>query len=101
MWRSPGNFWTARPSRRAGTRPVFFWNARDLERKLADFQAYYNAARSRDPRRRRPCAPDELKEDARFEDPGVVGEQAEDGPHEEALQVVTVTRRSPWRADTR
>ena len=22
-----------------------FWNARDLERKLADFQAYYNAAR--------------------------------------------------------
>ena len=23
-----------------------FWNARDLERKLADFQAYYNAARS-------------------------------------------------------
>ena len=34
---------------------------------------------------------DELKEDvARFEDPGVVGEQAKDGPHEEALQVVTV-----------
>ena len=26
--------------------PVLFWNARDLERKLADFQAYYNAARS-------------------------------------------------------
>ena len=25
---------------------VFFWNGRDLERKLADFQAYYNAARS-------------------------------------------------------
>jgi putative transposase len=25
---------------------VMFWNARDLERKLADFQAYYNAARS-------------------------------------------------------
>jgi Integrase core domain len=25
---------------------VLFWNARDLERKLADFQAYYNAARS-------------------------------------------------------
>jgi putative transposase len=25
---------------------VPFWNARDLERKLADFQAYYNAARS-------------------------------------------------------
>ncbi len=25
---------------------VFFWNARDLQRKLADFQAYYNAARS-------------------------------------------------------
>ncbi len=24
---------------------VFFWNARDLQRKLADFQAYYNAAR--------------------------------------------------------
>jgi len=24
---------------------VLFWNARDLERKLADFQAYYNAAR--------------------------------------------------------
>jgi len=24
---------------------VPFWNARDLERKLADFQAYYNAAR--------------------------------------------------------
>ena len=25
---------------------VLFWNARDLERKLADFQAYYNATRS-------------------------------------------------------
>jgi hypothetical protein len=25
---------------------VLFWNARDLERKLADFQNYYNAARS-------------------------------------------------------
>ncbi len=25
---------------------VLFWNARDLERKLTDFQAYYNAARS-------------------------------------------------------
>ena len=25
---------------------VIFWNTRDLERKLADFQAYYNAARS-------------------------------------------------------
>ena len=25
---------------------VLFWNARDLERKLADFQAYDNAARS-------------------------------------------------------
>src|SRR5215471_13133442 len=25
---------------------VQFWNGRDLERKLADFQAYYNAARS-------------------------------------------------------
>ncbi len=25
---------------------VLFWNARDLERKLADFQDYYNAARS-------------------------------------------------------
>jgi transposase InsO family protein len=25
---------------------VLFWNARDLERKLADFQAYYNEARS-------------------------------------------------------
>jgi hypothetical protein len=24
---------------------LLFWNARDLERKLADFQAYYNAAR--------------------------------------------------------
>jgi putative transposase len=24
---------------------VLFWNARDLERKLADFQGYYNAAR--------------------------------------------------------
>ena len=24
---------------------VFFWNTRDLERKLADFQAYYNEAR--------------------------------------------------------
>ena len=23
-----------------------FWNAHDLERKLAEFQAYYNAARS-------------------------------------------------------
>jgi putative transposase len=26
---------------------VLFWNARDLERKLADFQTYYNAARKR------------------------------------------------------
>ena len=25
---------------------VLFWNARDPERKLADFQTYYNAARS-------------------------------------------------------
>jgi len=25
---------------------VLFWNARDLERKLAEFQSYYNAARS-------------------------------------------------------
>lgn len=25
---------------------LLFWNARDFERKLADFQAYYNAARS-------------------------------------------------------
>jgi transposase InsO family protein len=25
---------------------VLFWNARDLERRLADFQTYYNAARS-------------------------------------------------------
>jgi putative transposase len=25
---------------------VLFWNARDLERKLADFQTYYKAARS-------------------------------------------------------
>ena len=25
---------------------VPFWNARDLERKLAEFQTYYNAARS-------------------------------------------------------
>ena len=25
---------------------VLFWNARDLERKLADFTAYYNSARS-------------------------------------------------------
>ena len=25
---------------------VLFWNARDLERKLADFQAYYNEVRS-------------------------------------------------------
>ena len=25
---------------------LLFWNARDLERKLAEFQAYYNAARS-------------------------------------------------------
>jgi putative transposase len=25
---------------------VLFWNSRDLERKLADFQAYHNAARS-------------------------------------------------------
>jgi hypothetical protein len=25
---------------------MLFWNARDLERKLADFQTYYNAARS-------------------------------------------------------
>ena len=24
---------------------VLFWNARDLERKLAEFQVYYNAAR--------------------------------------------------------
>src|SRR6185436_6224256 len=26
---------------------VLFWNARDLERKLAEFQVYYNGARSR------------------------------------------------------
>ena len=25
---------------------VLFWNAGDLERKLTDFQTYYNAARS-------------------------------------------------------
>jgi hypothetical protein len=25
---------------------VLFWNARDLERKLTDFKAYYNSARS-------------------------------------------------------
>jgi len=25
---------------------VLFWNARDLERKLADFQVYYNATHS-------------------------------------------------------
>ena len=25
---------------------VLFWNASDLERKLAEFQAYYNGARS-------------------------------------------------------
>ena len=25
---------------------VLFWNARDLERKLAEFQAFYNTARS-------------------------------------------------------
>ena len=25
---------------------VLFWNAHDLERKLAEFQTYYNAARS-------------------------------------------------------
>jgi hypothetical protein len=25
---------------------VLFWNGRDLERKLAEFQIYYNAARS-------------------------------------------------------
>src|SRR6476659_1673771 len=25
---------------------VLFWNARDLERKLAEFQVYYNAARN-------------------------------------------------------
>ena len=25
---------------------VLFWNARDLERKLTEFQAYYNAVRS-------------------------------------------------------
>ena len=24
---------------------MLFWNTRDLERKLSDFQAYYNAAR--------------------------------------------------------
>ncbi|HUE88786.1 MAG TPA: integrase core domain-containing protein [Vicinamibacterales bacterium] len=45
---------------------VLFWNARDLERKLADFQTYYNAARSHAsleghtpsrPRTRTPCAP--------------------------------------------
>jgi hypothetical protein len=28
-------------------RSPLFWNARDLERKLAEFQAYYNAAYSR------------------------------------------------------
>jgi hypothetical protein len=25
---------------------VLFWNGRDLERKLAEFQVYYNAARN-------------------------------------------------------
>ena len=25
---------------------TLFWNARDLERKLGEFQVYYNAARS-------------------------------------------------------
>ena len=32
--------------RRAFLDHLLFWNARDLERKLAEFQAYYNAARS-------------------------------------------------------
>src|SRR5229473_3480863 len=38
---APGRHDTARISRH-----VLFWNAGDLERKLTDFQAYYNAARS-------------------------------------------------------
>ena len=33
-------------SRREFLDHVLFWNARDLERKLVDFQTYYNAARS-------------------------------------------------------
>ena len=35
-------------SRQSAQRPdhALFWNARDLERKLADFQAYYNEVRS-------------------------------------------------------
>ena len=39
-------FETDRTVRREFLDHVLFWNARDLERKLADFQAYYNAARS-------------------------------------------------------
>ncbi|MGH9424399.1 MAG: integrase core domain-containing protein, partial [Thermoanaerobaculia bacterium] len=31
--------------RREFLEQLLFWNGRDLERKLADFQAYYNAAR--------------------------------------------------------
>ena len=40
---------------------VLFWNARDLEQKLADFLAYYNAARghaSLEATRRRPLPAD-------------------------------------------
>ena len=36
--------WSARYGENFSTN-VLFWNARDLERKLAEFQRYYNAAR--------------------------------------------------------
>jgi Integrase core domain len=37
---------SVRTARREFLDHVLFWNGCDLERKLADFQAYYNAARS-------------------------------------------------------
>ena len=37
---------SGRPIKRTLRDHVLFWNAGDLERQLADFQAYYNAARS-------------------------------------------------------
>ena len=49
VWKTvPGNYKERliETMRREFLDHVLFWNARDLERKLADFQAYYNAARN-------------------------------------------------------
>ena len=62
--------------------PPADWRVQDLE-ELHEPRAEVRAVWSR------PFL-DELEEDvARLEDPGVVGEQAEDGPYQEQLEVVT------------